>query len=465
MFKEYGPNRTPCRKDRPHGTENNTPRITGRDYKGEKQQRLEPGSHAGNYPSPIANARPQISASKDGESRTIGSAPHTESQIQCSSPVIEYRFRDSLLPQMDTVKIQSAARKALIAADSDYYSWPSRQQEKYRATMDEAAQNRVDAVLLNDLLDIPCTAATAEEIWRDLPLAKLDNLNRAKLLTTGIGDDMIFLNESMAENTSLLDFNTLYDYDYDDYQFQKQANRKEFRDYPGRDYYALRFSRWARLIIDDRFYYATLYSLAGYLIEHIENKGHDIIQTLIPHEYVDGKDHGRPEKGGYLWDMQIDGAGLEKQLEELQSRWHQYTQQRWLELSQAFTEVDPAVYMEDIKQNGERHRNFIFNNATALKQIRWRHFLVDCKVIKADYAEIAGMEQQELAKAESRLRQAHADIMENFDPDVIKLRKRERSSWRREHLTTWRMKTTVDLSNGKVKHAKENKHENTDNSQ
>lgn len=327
---------------------------------------------------------------------------------------------------MDVIKIKSAARKALIAADSHYYSWAPRQQEQFRATMDKAAQNRVDAVLLNDLLDIPCTAENAGEIWRDLPPAKLDNLNWAKLLTTGIGDDMIFLNELMAENTSLLDFNTLYDYDFHDHLFQEQANKKEFRDYQGRDYYALRFSRWARLIIDDRFYYATLYSLAGYLTEQLEDKGRDIIQTLIPHDYVDGKDHGRPEKGGYLWDIQINAAGLEKQLEELESRWHQYTRQRWLELSQAFTQADPAVYMEDIKQNGELHRNFIFNNAAALNQIRWRHFLTDCARIKANYAGIAGMEQQELVQAESWLKQAHEDIMENFDPDVIRLRKKRK---------------------------------------
>src|SRR5690606_6228029 len=103
--------------------------------------------------------------------------------------------------------------------------------------------------------------------------------------------------------------------------------------------------RWARLIVNDQFYYATLYSLASYLIEKIEDKGDDLIQTLIPHEYVHGKSHGKPEKNGFLWDIKIQASGLEKQLDELKNRWYQYMQQRWLELSELFIQPGPAVYI------------------------------------------------------------------------------------------------------------------------
>jgi hypothetical protein len=327
---------------------------------------------------------------------------------------------------MDAVTIKAAARKALIAADPGYYSWTPEQQERFRATMNDASENRVEAVLLHDLLGISCTPENAGDIWRDLPPAKLDRLNWAQLLTTGIGEDMIFLSESMAENTSLLDFETVYEYDYADYLYQEREYKKESRDYAGRDYVALRFSNWMRLIIDDRFYYATLYSLAGYLMEKLDGKGYDSIHTLIPFEYVEGKNHGKPEKGGSLWDMQREAGGLEKQLDELLNRWHHYMQQQWLELSQAFVQSEPAVFMEDIQQNGERHRNFIFNNETALKQIRWRYFLKDCEPLKADFPVVAGLEKEELAKMDSWLRETHKDIMENFDPDVIKLRKKRK---------------------------------------
>jgi len=325
---------------------------------------------------------------------------------------------------MDKSKIKTAARKALIAADPDYYLWPEQQQEQFRATISGAAQDRVEAVLLKGLLGIQCTAENASELWSDLPLSKLNNLNWAKLLTSGIGDDHVFLNESMAKNKSLLDINSLYDYDYDDYLFQEQANKKEFKDYENRDYYALRFSRWARLIINDQFYYATLYSLAGYLTEEIEDKSHDCIQKLIPHEYVEGKENGKRVKGGYRWDMRIKAGGLEKQLDELKSRWYRYTQQRWLELSMEFTHDSPAVFIENINQNGELNRNYIFNNENALKQIRWKHFLADCEPLIAEFATATERAEREVARAETYLQEVHEDIMKNFDPKVVKLKKK-----------------------------------------
>lgn len=327
---------------------------------------------------------------------------------------------------MNSAKIKTAARKALIAADHNYYAWPAQQQERFRATMDDAAQRRVEAVLLKTLLGIQCTAENAGEIWRDLPLSKLNDLNWAKLLTTGIGDDYIFLNENMTENTSLLDFETLYDYDHADHLFQEQANKKEFNDYQARDYFAFRYPRWARLIIEDQFYYATLYSVAGYVIDVLEDKGHDWIQALIPHEYVEGKEHGKPEKGGFRLDMRADAGGLEHQLDELKSRWHGYTQQRWLALSREFTQRPPAVYREDIPQKEERHHNFIFNNENALKQIRWRHFLADCEPLSADLSGVTERAAQETTHAKLWLQETHADIMKNFDPTVVTLKKKRK---------------------------------------
>ncbi len=325
---------------------------------------------------------------------------------------------------MDKSIIKTAARKALIHANPDYYSWPNHQQEQFRATMGDDAQNRVEAVLLKNVYGIKCTAENASEIWNNLPRSKWDNLNWAKLLTSGIGDDSVFLNESMAENITLLNFDSLYDYDYEDYLFQEQANKKEFKDYKGRDYYALRFSRWARLIINDQFYYATLYSLAGYLIDEVEDKNHDCMQRLIPHEYVEGKENGMRVKDGFRWDMQTDANGKEKQLDELKSRWYGYIEQRWLELSKEFTQIPPAVFIEDINQNGELNRNFIFNNEDVLKQIRWKHFLADCEPLMAEFINVTERVEREAARAETYLQEAHEDIMKNFDPKVVKLKKK-----------------------------------------
>lgn len=321
-------------------------------------------------------------------------------------------------------KIHAAARKALIAADAGYFSWTEQQQERFRATMNEQAQSRVDSVLLKEIFGISCSPNEAAEIWRDLPLSELNPLNWAKLLTCGIGDDYIFLNESMAADTSLLNFHNLYEYDYDDHLFQERANKEQFADYQSRDYYALRFSRWARLIIDGQFYYANFYSLAGYLTDVLDDKASDAIQSLIPHQYVDGKQHGKPEKGGFLWDIELKANGQEKQLKELKHRWQLYLQQRWLKLSQAQCQCSPAVYFRDEDSEGEKRRDFIFNNEAALKQIRWQHFLADCNTLQSDLSSIAELEVQELEKAWQWLQHTHQDIISNFDPKVVKLRKK-----------------------------------------
>ncbi len=325
---------------------------------------------------------------------------------------------------MESKAIQSAARKALIAANPSYYSWPITRQEHFRATMDQTAQNHVNRVLLKELMGIACTAKDADDRWKTLPIAELNPLNWAKLLTQGIGQDMIYLNESMAENTSLLDFDTLYDYDYKDYLFQEKANSEQFSGYQKRDYFAFRFQLWVRLIIKDQFYYANFYSLAGYLTCELEDKGSDLIEALIPHDYVEGKDHGKSVKDGFLWNREIQANGLEKQLEELQHRWYLYIQQRWDILSQEFSRDDPAVFCVDDNQLDERRRNFIFNNEAALKKICWRYFLKDFKELHDKFSKVTVLETKEVQAAKLWLQEAHKDIMENFDPDVLKLRKK-----------------------------------------
>ena len=329
------------------------------------------------------------------------------------------------LISVDKAKIIAVAQRALIAADSLYFSWSVEQQEHFRATMNDDARIRVQRTLLDGLLDIQCSLDQVDAIWRDLPLAQLNPLNLASLLTTGIGEDFIYLNESMADGKSLLDFLTLYDYNYDDYLFQEDAKRRDIPHYEGVNYYAWRHPSWARLLINEQFYYATLTSLATYFVDEIELAGNDLIDQLIPHEYIDGANNGKAEKGGFLWDMKLDANGQEGQLDELKKRWYGYQQQRWLELSETFSQLPSAVYTQDKDWDNDPHRFFIFSNAETLKQIRWRHFLSDCQPLMSEYATINEHLQQEITRATSWLTENHQDIMQNFDPTVVKLQKKK----------------------------------------
>ncbi len=127
------------------------------------------------------------------------------------------------LAHLDRQKLMAAARKALIAADSHYHAWTPQEQERFRATIGEDGSRRIQCVLLDELLGIKCRTDEVDEVWNDLPLTDLNQLNWARLLTAGVGEDYIYLNECMAEGTTLLDFPTLYDYDYANYLFQEEA--------------------------------------------------------------------------------------------------------------------------------------------------------------------------------------------------------------------------------------------------
>jgi len=326
----------------------------------------------------------------------------------------------------DKIQITAAARQALMAADMHYYAWPCEQQELFRATMGSDSLTKVRRVLLDSLLSIQCSNEKVDETWDDLPLPKVNMLNWASLLTSGIGEDYLYLNESMAEGKSLLDFSTLYDYDYDDYLFQEEARYRDFSDYEGADYYAYRHPSWVRLLINGQFYYATFLSLATHLIDEIEEAGNDIIEQLIPHKYIDGKDNGKPEQGGFLWDIKLDAGGQEGQLDELNSRWHAYLHERWTALSIINTEHPPAVYIQDQDSDNDPHRFFIFNNEVTLKKIRWQHFLSDCKPLIGDYSMVTSRLKQEVNGAKDFLTENHQDIQANFDPKVIKFRKKRK---------------------------------------
>ena len=320
-------------------------------------------------------------------------------------------------------QVTAAARKALMAADPHYHAWPDEQQERFRATMDEDSCNTVRRVLLGSLLNIQCTNEKVSEAWESVPLSKLNRLNWARLLTSGIGEDYVYLNESLADGKSLLDFTTLYDYDYDDHLFQEDARRQHFDNYEAADYYGYRSSSWVRLMIDGDFSYSTFISLATHLKGEIEEAGDDIIEQLIPHKYIDGEDHGKPEKGGTLFDVKLDAGGQEGQLDELQSRWRSYLEERWLSMCKINAENPPAAYALERDWSGDPHCDFIFNNETSLKKIRWRHFLSDCKPLMQDYSAVERELEREVKKAKEFLTENHQDIQDNFDPNLIKFRK------------------------------------------
>jgi hypothetical protein len=325
-------------------------------------------------------------------------------------------------------KQEAAVRRAIISVVPDYFAWPAKIQERYRATMPDEDHLRIRQALLKGLFDIKTT--DREDLEAALDCFNDEQyllLNSAMLQLTGIGDDYLFLNESMAENTSLLDFGTVYDYDYADHLFQESMRHKDDSAYIAKPYRGTLYYRWARLHISGVFHYANLCILAGYMYSKLEEFGFDKINEMIPHEYVDGKNHGKREGKGSIFDLRVDAGGLEAQLEELKDRYYKYLFSRCEAILGDFDAKAPKrVYLVDVSRESEPHIDIIFTDKTALQAVSFRQFMKDCQAIKGDSGELTKLIEKECQEAFDFLEKSHQDIITNFDPKVVKLRKKRK---------------------------------------
>jgi len=323
---------------------------------------------------------------------------------------------------------ETAFRRAMIAASPDYFSWDAVAQERYRLALPKDASFRIEQELLKSLFGI--TASTAEEI--DNAIETFDDkhyllYNSAMLFVHGVGDDLFFLNEYLGEGKTLADFETLGVYDYDDYCFQKEALKDECPERAALPYQGTLQGTWARLQIDGAFSYASLWMASAYVGSAIDEAGLDKIAALIPHRYVRGKDDGKREGGGTLLDIRIEANGQEAQLEELKSRYYRYVSERQRAMADAFDrEERKRVYLLDESRGDDPHMNFIFTDKTALEDVRFRHFMADCQKIAEDRRALDSLAEEEKHAAMAFLEENYQDILDNFDPRVVKFRKRRK---------------------------------------
>jgi len=146
---------------------------------------------------------------------------------------------------------------------------------------------------LKELFDI--SVSSDDEACRAMNEAQCSKINAALLPLKGIGEDFFYLNEVFCSQKNLLSFETLYDYDFDDYKFQEDSRKKKQKDYERKPYRGSLYLIWARLMIDGTFSYGMLNMVAGYLYSQLDEYGNDYMEKLIPHEFKHGKNHGKAE--------------------------------------------------------------------------------------------------------------------------------------------------------------------------
>lgn len=324
--------------------------------------------------------------------------------------------------------LDPALRHAFMRVNPEYFAWSIEAQERYRVSMPEKDSFRLRQGLLKTLFGLRAkTDGDLAEISNQFGDKEHLVFNRAWLPAAGVGEDYFFLNEYMDEGKTLLDFETLYDYDHDDHGFQEQARKDQTPDYVVKPYRGALHYSWARLLIDGAFHYASLCMAAGYVYSHIDEFGQEKFATLIPHRYVKAKDHGKREGKGTIFSQRLDADGKESQAEELQRRLWDYLLRRFDAL---LTEFDGqgrrAVYLEDVSRQHDPHMHFIFSDKTALQAVRFRHFTRDCRSLVADRVELDAVISRERQALDAYLESTCRDIFANFDPKVAPFRKKRK---------------------------------------
>ena len=118
---------------------------------------------------------------------------------------------------------------------------------------------------------------------------------------------------------------------------------------------------------------------------------------------------------------------MEPQLDELRGRFYEYQQTRHESLLERFDgEARQRVYIRHEQRGIEPHVDFLFSDKSALDRVRFRHFYKDCRAIAGARDELAPVIDQERKAAVAFLNGQFENILRNFDPTVVPLRKKRK---------------------------------------
>ncbi|MFI5398381.1 MAG: hypothetical protein ACHQ9S_22835 [Candidatus Binatia bacterium] len=159
----------------------------------------------------------------------------------------------------------------------------------------------------------------------------------------------------------------------------------------------------------------------------LEDAASDLIEELIPHRYVPGKDHGKIEGECHQWDLRIDAGGQEALLEELRHQTYAYTHERYEALLTAWDQLGKkGVYLIDVSEPSERNIHFVFSDKHALAAVRFHSFVRDCRTIERPLDELNRAVEQEQLELADFVRKQHEELQRTFDPSVGRFRKRRK---------------------------------------
>jgi hypothetical protein len=322
---------------------------------------------------------------------------------------------------------QALVNRLSMTLDPLFFSYSTAKQNTLRQQFSWTHSEKMYSFLYKELFGLTYDEENDEEVLSDSQ-TRLLNAHTTALL--GIGENSFRLCEFQGKDFDLTSFASLYDYDLAEFECQRQAWERESPGSWKDEKYRLRLNHnWARILDSNGdFYYSTLSSLGRHLYDELENEKSDFIEALIPHELVDGPNHGKSTKGGMLWDMRTEAHGLEAELEELESRGRKYLNDVYDRLDEQFhKESDCAVYFLKHSEDAHSHHwDIVVKNASTAEKITFMRFLSDCQKLLQPNEQIEAIKSREAEKLKQFITDAHRDILDNFDATVVPLKKKRK---------------------------------------
>lgn len=323
---------------------------------------------------------------------------------------------------------QPALRRAVMKVRPEFFGWSPEAQERYGAAIPEEDRARLDQALLSGLFGRKArsTNAAARALERLSP-EEQNIWNEAILPLVGMGEDSFFLNEWLGDGETILDFESLRDFDESDHRFQEDARAEYDPAYVRKPYRGALYLTWARLFVDGRFAYATLSMAAGYLRSEIQDHALDLIEQRIPHRYVPGKNHGKVEGESWEWNMRVDAGGKEALLDALQHRVFEYERERHEALITSWDQLGRCgVFVVDTSAPPEKNLHIVFTDTTALAAVRFRSFVQDIRAIERPAEELAQALEAEKKALADFVAEQHEALSRMVDPSIARIRPRRR---------------------------------------
>ena len=321
---------------------------------------------------------------------------------------------------------QAIVKRLLMRIDPLFFTYDKSKQDKERQSYYHQYDDMITEFLFKHVFEIGFEKGKENE--DKLSKEQLDLFNAYLTALTGFGENSFIYNEYQPKDFDLSLYASLYDYDFEEFNFQQNArNEHSDGEIVERPYRLYLNSNWTRLLDEQGcFYYSTQSSLSNYLYDKLSEHASDRMDQLIPHDFVDGPDNGKKTKGGYLWDVKLEAYGLEAQLDELKDRYRDYLNRVLDEMNDTFHEdSECAVYFEKSTVDDDEPRwDVIIKNAQTAKNIDFQSYLNDCEKYLKPNEELEELTQQELEKLDVFINENYQDVMENFDPKV-KLFKRK----------------------------------------